>query len=1083
MDVSRVFSFAGLLLAFSVSVNTLASTSGDDIIKRHENRGGLAVVVGDGNEDLVLPVARQAHYALHVLLQDEPSVTALRRKLRDTSLYGKASVEKWRGGRLPYIDNLVNLLVCDTAQAVDHNEILRVLVPNGLALLRKENGWEELRKPKNPKTDDWPQYLYEPGNNPVSKDEAVAPPRHLQWRGSPQYGRFHEKMSSFAAMVSSGGRVFHIIDEGPAASIYLPANWQLTARDAYNGTVLWKKPIKNWVWRFFPYKAGPVTVPRRLVTTEDSVWVTLGITAPVVKLDAKNGNLLKTYDGTDYADELLLSHGTLFVVVRNDINYPDTLSNGEITRARRASRDYWVKNRADRLLAMDPNSGRILWEKKLPLAALTLATDEKQVYLCDYDKVQAFDHATGKHSWSSASLPIAESYQSGMSPRLVVSDGVVLFIGSKVVDAGGKAGSWAAGPDVLTALSAETGKTMWETAHSASGFLSPEDIFVIKGTVWFGATRDGKGKGIFTGVNLRTGKVETTFEPDEKSYWFHQRCYPQKATEKYIIASRTGVEYVDLEAQHWELNHWVRGGCTYGVMPANGLTYAGQHPCACYPETKLTGLNAMAPARAKPAPSVKDSDRLVKGPEYSSPLGACADKDDWPLLRCDTFRSSCAPVALSGKPAHAWSVKAGANLSAPVVAGGKLFAADKDTHTVFALDAKTGKQTWEFTAGGRVDSPPAYARGQIVFGSADGHVYCLNAADGTLRWRFLAADRNERMFNFEQLESVWPVSGCVLPIGKTVCFTAGRNVFLDGGILFWKLDLATGKILSRDRWTGKDPSGKDYHHLVSSMAHEGLPRALSGIGLTMPPANNDILSANDKYIFMSSQVLTLDGKRIMNPPVARNNNDDQSHIFTPVGMLDGSYWHRGYAAFGNGVEGGYSWTYSLNRLLTGKILCADAENVYSFGRAAGFNKWTLPLEFHLYSAAKGMNEPIGPDSVKKKKRGPKTKPDWRWSVQVPIWARAMFVTDKAVYTAGNRDLYNETRLSNTPAEAKQFKLQQEHWEGRHGSLLIAVDKNTGKTLHTVELPVLPTWDGMVAADGKIFMTTTDGGVSCYGMTQ
>ena len=69
-------------------------------------------------------------------------------------------------------------------------------------------------------------------------------------------------------------------------------------------------------------------------------------------------------------------------------------------------------------------------------------------------------------------------------------------------------------------------KTLWETPHSASGFLSPEDIFVIKGTVWFGATRDGRGKGTFTGVNLKTGKVETTFQPDEKSYWFHQRCYP-----------------------------------------------------------------------------------------------------------------------------------------------------------------------------------------------------------------------------------------------------------------------------------------------------------------------------------------------------------------------------------------------------------------------------------------------------------------------------------------------------------------------------------------------------------------------------
>jgi len=425
---------AGLLLLLFGTVNGFAAEPGRDVLELHKNRGGFAVSIGDEKGDLLVSLASQAHYAVHGLLQGDAEITLVRHRLRQAGLYGKASVGKWSGGRLPYIDNLVNLLVCETPGTVDRNEILRVLVPNGLALLRKGNGWEELRKPENQNTDDWPQYLYGPGNNPVSKDEVVGPPRHLQWRGSPRWGRFHERMSSFAALVSTGGRIFYIMDEGPAASLFFPANWQLTARDAYNGTVLWKKPIQNWVFRFFPYKAGPVTVPRRLVATDEFVWVTLGITAPVVKLSARTGDLLKTYQGTEYADEIVLSDGVLFVVVRENIRYPDIRSNRKIPAGLKASTAFWVQRRADRLLAMDAYSGKHLWEKKLPLAPLTLGTDGKRVYLCDYDKVHAFDHASGKESWVSESLPLAKAYHSGMAPRLTVADGVVLFAGSEKVN-------------------------------------------------------------------------------------------------------------------------------------------------------------------------------------------------------------------------------------------------------------------------------------------------------------------------------------------------------------------------------------------------------------------------------------------------------------------------------------------------------------------------------------------------------------------------------------------------------------------------------------------------------------------------
>ena len=67
----------------------------------------------------------------------------------------------------------------------------------------------------------------------------------------------------------------------------------------------------------------------------------------------------------------------------------------------------------------------------------------------------------------------------------------------------------------------------------------------------------------------RSGKEEVRFQ-DVPAYWFHHRCYPAKATEDYLIMSRTGTEFVNTKTGEWTLHHWVRGACLYGIMPANG---------------------------------------------------------------------------------------------------------------------------------------------------------------------------------------------------------------------------------------------------------------------------------------------------------------------------------------------------------------------------------------------------------------------------------------------------------------------------------------------------------------------------------
>ena len=46
-----------------------------------------------------------------------------------------------------------------------------------------------------------------------------------------------------------------------------------------------------------------------------------------------------------------------------------------------------------------------------------------------------------------------------------------------------------------------------------------------------------------------------------------------------------------------------------------------------------------------------------------------------------------------------WESELGGRLTPPVVAVGKAFVAKVDEHTVYALDARTGRVLWHFTAG------------------------------------------------------------------------------------------------------------------------------------------------------------------------------------------------------------------------------------------------------------------------------------------------------------------------------------------------------------------------------------------------
>ena len=174
-----------------------------------------------------------------------------------------------------------------------------------------------MTKPRPKNTDEWTHFLHDAGGNAVARDEVVGPPRSVQWIAGPRHTRSHEHIPGIYALVSTGGRIFYIADEAPIASIRHPPRWRLVARDAYNGILLWKRPISTWFPHIVNWGVTPAQLQRKLVAVGNRVYVTLGLHAPLSAVDALTGEVLKRYEQTEGTEEVLCHKGILLLTVRS----------------------------------------------------------------------------------------------------------------------------------------------------------------------------------------------------------------------------------------------------------------------------------------------------------------------------------------------------------------------------------------------------------------------------------------------------------------------------------------------------------------------------------------------------------------------------------------------------------------------------------------------------------------------------------------------------------------------------------------------------------------------------------------------
>ena len=644
---------------------------------------------------------------------------------------------------------------------------------------------------------------------------------------------------------------------------------------------------------------------------------------------------------------------------------------------------------------------------------------------------------------------------------LVVHDGVVLL-----ADRG-----------KLSARSADDGKALWD-CPCKPGFRSPADVFVINGLVWIGPD-------FAAGCDLRTGEVTKTNAVihDLWTAGHHHRCYREKATVRYIMTGKRGIEFLDLDGDNHSRNNWVRGGCQYGMLPCNGLIYAPSHACGCYMEVLLHGFWALAPKRQAGLKTDRaDGDRLERGPAYGRlPDAKGRGSADWPTLRGDPTRSGVAPSPVPAKLKAAWTADVGGAITQPVIADGRLLVAAVDTHTVHALDAGSGKRLWQYTAGGRVDSPPTVHKGLVLFGCADGWVYCVRLSDGELAWRFRAAPEDLKTVAMDQVESLWPVHGNVLVHAGVAYFAAGRSSWLDGGIILYGVDPATGKVVHRSTVRSAHPKyeeGKD--ETAAQFASKFVQNATdyktfkasdrSDAFSMAEGATTDVMVTDGASVFM---------RHMRFDPALAKQDRMMPHLFSTSGLLDGAENHRSHWVFGTGdfsrVGVAYSWIAfrpgnfgSQLSVPYGLMLAFDDETVWGV-RRGHLMRWPLK---------EGGRYTLFAEKRPKPSTGDAHLPDFRKPAQkgaMPFqWTAALAMRPRAMLKAGDMLL-----LGGMPGRSIEPGASAAPRENEVGVLrLVSAADGKGVSEHRLASP--PVWDGMAAANGRLYLSTQDGKVVCLG---
>lgn len=745
---------------------------------------GLCVFVGCDAGMLTGELVQHGKFFVEGLEPDVNRVRAARRNL--ASAYGAATVRECSLEKLPYAENLVNLVVMDdvTRCGAALNDVLRVLRPGGVAVvgqstdaaesdgeltrqqledmlreaglgefqLREQHGvWARIEKPWPTELDQWTHPRYDATGNAVCADTAASPPRRIRWIAGP--------MRAPGYQISGGGRNFYA---------------GIIARDAFNGLRLWSRPIEP----------APLGAANPVASDELLFVVHQG---KLQAWDADSGETVREYSAAGTPVEIFHQDGMLVTVDNSSIR------------------------------ALDVATGSQLWRRSASIPGCVSVSDNAVFFVRGNPRrgercaILRLDLATGDEVWRQGKARFrndSEDYEwLGRATKSSYHAGLLALETSTYTD-------FAKGNEIHV-LSADDGSYLCGRSSEPGGHHGQARALFVDGLLW---TRDGRNT---EGMDPRTGDVKRTYPVGTG------HCFPPVATPNYMIAGE--MHFTDLATGDIDAHRISKGTCSRatGFVPANGLVYVAPKNCVCWP--MLKGFVALAPERPGGSDVLDEEEPPTAHLETVGKAKLLDDEaldEQWPCYRRDAWRSGSTPIELPTVFETKWTRPLGTPatthlaedwgynpfirgpVTAPVVAAGRLLVARPDAHEVVTIDARNGRELWRFVADGRVDTPPTIWRGLCLFGTRSGWIYCLQASSGELIWRLRAAAGEEQIVAFGQTESPWPVAGGVLVIDGTAYFAAGRQYLAEGGVRFFAVDAVTGEV----RWMKCVNDLPDHHY-------------------------------------------------------------------------------------------------------------------------------------------------------------------------------------------------------------------------------------------------------------------------------
>ncbi len=275
-----------------------------------------------------------------------------------------------------------------------------------------------------------------------------------------------------------------------------------------------------------------------------------------------------------------------------------------------------------------------------------------------------------------------------------------------------------------------------------------------------------------------------------------------------------------------------------------------------------------------------------------------------------------------------------------------------------------------------------------------------------------------------QLESAWPVHGSVLVQDDAVFFAAGRSSYLDGGINLYRLDAATGRMLSKTRVYSPDPQ-------TGRQPPQSAPYAMPGV-------RSDLLVGDAERVYLREMAFDLQG---------REQSQDRPHLIALTDFLDDAWAHRSYWMFGTRISISGGCSRQEKGLIYGRLMVFDDTTICGYGRSEVH--WSNQLQdgpYRLFATKR-------PDG------------QTQWEKPVNMNVRAMALAGETLLVAGSPIGPDNDRDAS----------------GEDGAgLLFTIDASDGAMLGQCRLGAPPVFDAMAVAANRLYLTLENGRIACLG---